>query len=210
MELVNLEPSTIPEPSTLTDYLKHFTLAEYHRLTELGFFAEDDRVELIQGQILTMAAKGKAHETCNRRLLRELSKLLDDRATLQNQSPITIPTDGEPEPDFAIVKNRSDDYLSSHPLPADVWLVVEIADSSLRYDRDIKLPVYAEAQILDYWIFNLLEYCLECYSEPYERAQGAFGYRVRRIVLPNEAIQLPGFSDLSLDLIKVFPSKGSH
>lgn len=186
---------------------KHFTIAEYHRLTELGFFCEDDRVELIRGQIIQMSAKGTAHETCNRRLLRELARLLGEQATLQNQSPITLPADGEPEPDFAIVHNRSDDYLSAHPTPADVLLVIEIADSSLAYDQEVKLPLYAEAGIADYWLFNLPENCLETYSEPYQTLQGDFGYRVKRIVLPTEAIALPHFPDLSVDLAKIFPLK---
>ncbi|GAB1542576.1 Uma2 family endonuclease [Scytonema sp. NUACC21] len=184
---------------------KHFTIAEYHRLIELGFFSEDDRVELIRGQIIQMVAKGTAHEACNRRLLRELPKLLSDRATLQNQSPITLPADGEPEPDFAIVRNRGDDYLSAHPTPEEVFLVIEIADSSLAYDQEVKLPLYAEAGITHYWLFNLPENCLETYSEPYQKPQGKFDYRVKRIVLQNETIVLPHFPDLSLDLAKVFP-----
>lgn len=123
---------------------KHFTLAEYHRLVELGFLGEDDRVELIHGQIVEMAAKGTAHEVCLTRLLRELPKLVDNYATLRCQSPLVLPRDSEPEPDFTIVQNRADDYLSSHPEPADVLLVIEISDSSLSYDQEINLPLYIE------------------------------------------------------------------
>lgn len=102
--------------------LKRFTLAEYHRLAEMGFLSENDRVELIHGQIVEMAAKGTAHEVCITRLLRELPKLVGDRATLRSQSPIVLPPDSEPEPDFTIVQNRADDYLSAHPGPADSTL----------------------------------------------------------------------------------------
>ncbi|NWF61034.1 MAG: Uma2 family endonuclease [Fischerella sp.] len=133
---------------------KRFTLAEYHRLAELGFFHEDDHIELINGEIIQMVAKGKAHATCLRNLLRELPRLVGDRATLQSQAPITLPPNSEPEPDFAIVKNRNDNYLSGHPEPTDVLLVIEVADSSLDYDRDVKMPLYAQAGISDYWIFN--------------------------------------------------------
>jgi len=185
--------------------VKRFTTAEYHQLTALAFFQEDDRVELIDGQIVEMAAKGTAHETCNRRLMRELLKLLGDRATLQNQSPIVLSNQSEPEPDFAIVQNRADDYLSGHPTAADVIWVIEVADSSLGYDQAVKLPLYAQAGIADYWIFNLVEGRIETYSEPYQTAEGQFGYRVTRIVLPNEAIALPRFADSTLDLVKVFP-----
>lgn len=184
---------------------KRFTIAEYHRLAELGFFGEDDRVELIKGEIVQVAAKGTAHSTFNRRLLRELSTLLGDRATLQSQDPVVISTNSEPEPDIAILQNRDDDYLSAHPSPLDVLLVIEIADSSINYDQKVKLPLYAEAGISNYWIFNLVENCLESYSEPYQDLQNKFGYRRKLIILPNEIVILPDFPDLSLCLSKVFP-----
>lgn len=196
-------------PPTMTSFtLKRFTLAEYHRLAELGFIGEDDRVELIHGQIVKMSAKGTAHEVCITRLLRELPKLLGDRATLRCQSPLILPSDNEPEPDFTIVQNRADDYLSSHPEPADVLLVIEISDSSLSYDQEVKLPLYATAGICDYWIFNLVENYLEVYSEQYQDLQGKFGYGMKRIILLNVAIALPHFPDLLLDLSKVFPGIG--
>ena len=183
---------------------KRFTIAEYHRLAELGFFGEDDRVELIKGEIVQMAAKGTPHSVCETLLFRELVKLLDERAMVRGQQPIVIPKDSEPEPDLAIVRNRDDDYLSAHPSPLDVLLVIEIADSSVNYDQKVKLPLYAEAGISNYWIFNLVENCLESYSEPYQ-VQDKFGYRRKLIVLPNETVTLPNFPDLSLNLSKVFP-----
>ncbi|MEG3908953.1 Uma2 family endonuclease [Microcoleus sp. w1-18aA5] len=184
---------------------KRFTIAEYHRLTELGFFNEDDRVELIKGELVKMAAKGTAHSVCETRLERELFKLLGERATLRGQQPIILPDDSEPEPDRAIVQNRPDDYLSSHPCPGDILLLIEIADSSLSYDKQVKLPLYAEARISNYWIFNLLQTCLECYSDPYQNAPGQFGYRRTLIFLPNESVNLSYFHDLALDLSRVFP-----
>lgn len=184
---------------------KRFTTEEYHRLTEMGFFAEDERVELINGELVKMAAKGTAHSVCETRLERELFKLLGERATLRGQQPIILPDDSEPEPDRAIVQNRPDDYLSSHPSAADILLLIEIADSSLSYDKQVKLPLYAAAEISDYWIFNLSQTCLECYSEPYQNATGQFGYRKTLIFLPNESVNLPCFHDLALDLSRVFP-----
>ncbi|MEH1926922.1 MAG: Uma2 family endonuclease [Nostoc sp.] len=183
---------------------KRFTIAEYHRLVELGFFSEDDRVELIRGEIVQMAAKGTPHSVCGTRLYRELFKLLGERATLRGQEPIIISEDSEPEPDMVIVQNRPDDYLADHPNPSDVFLAIEIADSSLKYDQQVKLPLYAEANISDYWIFNLVNYYLECYSEPYQDLQDKFGYRRKLIYLPDESVNLPSFPDLSLDLSKIF------
>ncbi len=184
---------------------KRFTIAEYHRLAELGFFEENDRVELIKGEIIQMAAKGTPHSVCETRLERELYKLVGDRATLRGQQPITLANNSEPEPDRVIAKNRDDDYLANHPSPSDILLLIEIADSSLKYDQEEKLPIYAEANISDYWIFNLVDNYLECYSEPYQTLQVKFGYRRKLIYLPNESVSLPCFTDLVLDLSKVFP-----
>lgn len=186
---------------------KRFTPEEYHRLTELGFFQEDDRVELIRGEIIQMAAKGTTHAVCSRKLLRELARLIAGRAELQCQDPIRILSNSEPEPDFSIVRFREDNYLSGHPQAADVLLIIEIADSSLSYDRDVKLPLYAEAKITDYWIFNLVENILEAYSQPYRDWQGNFGYSLKQIFMPDRSIGLPQFPDLLLDLTKVFPIK---
>lgn len=186
---------------------KRFTLDEYHRLTELGFFYEDNHIELINGEIIEMAAKGTAHETCLRNLLRELPKIIGDRATLQSQAPIALPPNSEPEPDFAILQNRDDNYLSGHPQPADVLLVMEVSDSSLGYDQDVKIPLYAKAGITNYWIFNLFDNYLESYSEPYQDVPGKYGYLNKRIFLSNQVINFPCFPDLSLDLVRVFPPK---
>ena len=187
--------------------VKKFTIEDYHRLTQLGFFQEDDKVELIRGEIIEMAAKGTPHSVCETRLERELYKRVGERATLRGQQPIILSSYSEPEPDRVIVRNREDDYLNSHPHPEDILLLIEIADSSLDYDQQAKLSVYAENNITDYWIFNLVEYCLECYSEPYQNLQGEFGYRRKLIYLPNESVALPCFPDLTLDLSKVFPPK---
>ncbi|WP_414527498.1 Uma2 family endonuclease [Nodularia chucula] len=184
---------------------KRFTIDEYHRLAALGFFAENDRVELIQGEIVQMVAKGTPHSVCNTRLYRELFKLVAEMATLRGQEPIIISDDSEPEPDLVIVQNRPDDYLENHPQPSDILLVIEISDSSLKYDQDIKLPLYAKAGINNYWIFNLIDNYLECYSEPYQDLKDKFGYRHKLIFLPNETVNLPVFSNLVLDLSQVFP-----
>ncbi|WP_250122097.1 Uma2 family endonuclease [Chroococcidiopsis sp. CCMEE 29] len=184
---------------------KRFTLEEYHRLADLGFFSEDDRVELIRGEIIQMAAKGTAHTNCCRNLLRELAALIAGQAELQCQDPITLPSNSEPEPDFVILRQRDDNYRYALPNPSDVLLIIEIANSTLKYDQEVKLPLYAEAGISDYWLFNLVENHLEAYSEPYQELQGTFGYRVKRIFLLNEVVTFICFPDLSLDLSRVFP-----
>ena len=187
---------------------KRFTIEEYHRLIDLGFLTENDRVELIRGEIMQMAAKGTPHTNCCRDLLEELAGLLAGRAKLQCQDPIVLPSNSEPEPDFAILRKRGDNYRFALPNADDVLLVIEIADPTLKYDQEVKVPLYAEAGISDYWIFNLVKNHLEAYSNPYQELQGNFGYSMKRIVLPNQSIALPCFIDLSLDLSKIFPEIG--
>ncbi len=184
---------------------KRFTVEDYHRLIKLGFLTENDQVELIRGELMQMVAKGTPHTVCNTSLVYEVTILLQRRAIVRGQEPITLPPNSEPEPDLVIVRNRSDRYLSGHPSSADILLVAEVADSTLKYDQEVKLPLYAESGISDYWIFNLVASCLEVYTQPYQDLQGNFGYASKQILLPNASVTLPGFPDLSLDLSSVFP-----
>ncbi len=185
---------------------KRFSIAEYDRLAELGFFDSDGRVELIRGEIIKMAAKGRLHSVCNSLLFGELYVLMARRACVRGQEPIILPTDSEPEPDVVIARNRSDNYVSSHPENADIVLVIEVSDSTLKYDQSTKLSLYAESGISDYWILNLVDNQLEMHSEPFQKQTGGFDYRLKRVVLPNEVVVIPGFPELSLDLSTVFPA----
>jgi Uma2 family endonuclease len=135
----------------LTVTRRHFTLEEYHRLGELGFFGEEERVELIRGEIIQMPTKKPPHSVCNTLLWQELYKLIEGRAILRVQEPIILPADSEPQPDVAIVRNQEDNYLSSHPYPEDILLLIEVADSTLKYDQETKLRLYAEAGISEFW-----------------------------------------------------------
>ncbi|CBN59022.1 MULTISPECIES: Uma2 family endonuclease [Kamptonema] len=190
--------------------VKRFTLSEYHRLGELGFFGPNERVELIRGEIIQMPTKNTPHSVCNSLLVEELIILLGKRARVRGQEPIILPADSEPQPDVVIARNRADNYLSSHPEPVDILLVIEVSDSTLSYDQRKKLSIYAEDGISNYWIFNLVDNWLEVYSEPYREGQDKFGYRLKRIVLPNESVVIPGFPDLSLDLSEVFPVQNEN
>ncbi|MCC3548208.1 Uma2 family endonuclease [Microcoleus sp. PH2017_24_DOB_U_A] len=172
---------------------KRFSIAEYDRLAELGFFESDNRFELIRGEIIKMAAKGRFHSVCNTLLVEELIILLARRARVRVQEPIILSDDTEPEPDVVIARSRSDNYVSSHPESADILLVIEVSDSTLKF--------------ADYWIFNLVDIQLEMHSEPYQKQRGGFDYRVKQVVLPNEVVVIPGFPELSLDLSAVFPAQ---
>ena len=185
---------------------KRFTRVEYHRLIEVGVLQEGDRIELIRGELVRMAAKGTSHSVCNAKLARELDRLLGDYAFVRNQEPLALSKDSEPEPDVAIVRGRPDDYIENHPRSQDILLAIEISDTTLAYDRTVKLSLYAENQIQAYWLVNLVSKQLECYSQPYQDGRGDFGYRSQQIFLQNETVALPSFPDLTLDLQRVFPA----
>ncbi|MBW4628845.1 MAG: Uma2 family endonuclease [Brasilonema octagenarum HA4186-MV1] len=184
---------------------KRFTIDEYHRLIEMGFLREGDRIELIRGELIQMTAKGTPHTFCTTRLCRQLDRLLGDRAVVRCQEPIILPSDSEPEPDAVIARGDEADYLAHHPYPEDILLVVEISDSTLTYDQKTKLALYAEVGISDYWIVNLQARQLERYSQPYQNIQGEFNYLSKQISLVNQSVSIPGFEDALLELSRIFP-----
>jgi Uma2 family endonuclease len=190
---------------------KRFTSAEYHQLTELGFLKASDHTELIRGEIVYMAAKGVAHEVCITALIEELINSLKGTAQVRCQSPIALPPGSEPEPDFAIVKNRLDRYIGGHPAPNDILLLIEVSDSSITYDQTTKLSLHAENGIADYWIFNLLDRVLECYRDPYQSFHGKWNYRSKQVYLPTESVVIPNVAEArSLSLEKSFPPSVSN
>jgi Uma2 family endonuclease len=167
---------------------------------ESGIICEGERVELISGQIFTMAAKGTRHTVATTRLIEELPRLIERRAIVRCQDPITLPNNSEPEPDIVVARLRSDDYINSHPSPADVILVIEVADSTIKFDRETKAPLYATAGISEYWIVNLIDDRLEIYRQP----EGNI-YTSVQIVTPPRSINLPEFPDILLNIDNFFP-----
>ena len=149
----------------LTLVRHRFSVAEYEQMIEHGILTENDRVELIHGEIIDKMAIGDAHAACVKRLNRLLGTTFGNRSLISVQDPICL-IDSEPEPDLALLIPRGDFYLSGKPRPADILLVIEVSDSSLEYDRLVKLPMYAEAGIAEFWIVNLEDDCLEVYRQP--------------------------------------------
>lgn len=185
---------------------RKFTIDEYHRLVDLGFFTENDRIELIKGEIIEMAPKRTPHSVCNSQLWKKLYELIGKQAEIRVQEPITLPSNSEPEPDVVIARKKDDNYLSAHPTAVDVILVIEISDSTLQYDKETKLTLYAEAAINNYWIVNLVENHLEVYTKSFTDNQNNFGYKNKTIILPNENITIPDFNNFILELANIFPS----
>ncbi|MDJ0650282.1 MAG: Uma2 family endonuclease [Xenococcaceae cyanobacterium MO_188.B19] len=186
---------------------RKFTIDEYHQLIDLGFFTENDKIELIRGDIIDMAPKRTAHSVCNSLLWKQLYELIGKQVEIRVQEPIILLANSEPEPDVVIANKKEDNYLSAHPTVADIILLIEISDSTLQYDRETKLPLYAEAGINNYWIVNLVDNHLEVYTNSFSDNQNKFGYRNKSIVLPNENIEIPNFNQVYLRLAAIFPTK---
>ena len=166
-------------------------------MIEVGILHEDERLELIQGEIVHMSPKGSQHAAYSTRLGRSLISL-GDNIILRFQDPIVLNNQSEPEPDIAAVFGRSDDYISHHPTPADVVFLIEIADSSLLYDRRVKIPLYASEGIPEYWIVNIPEQQIEVYLSP----SGDL-YEIEQIYRSGEQIPLTGTQE-TLDVQIIF------
>lgn len=182
--------------------VKLWTVAEYHRMSELGLLDSDGRTELIDGQILLMASKGIPHVIALRLLASELDNLLSqNRSTyIITQDPIQLDDLSEPEPDLVIVKGAMLDYLEHHPYPADIHLVVEIADSTLKQDCQVKARLYARAEIVEYWVVDLKNRQVHIFRNP-----TATGYTNHLILNePNQFSPL-AFPDLVVNLTSILP-----
>lgn len=160
-----------------------FTVAEYHRMAEAGILSEDDRVELIEGEIVEMAPIGSRHAGHVNRLNRLFSQWAGDQAIVSVQNPVRLGEHSEPQPDLALLKPRSDFYAQSHPGPEDVLLVVEVAETSADYDREVKVPLYARFGVPEVWLVDLAGEGIEVYRQPSPQ-----GYQEARTVRRGEAV----------------------
>ena len=146
---------------------------EFHRMVEAGIFGEDDRMELIDGDLIDMAPIGQGHAAIVCGLNEALFLACAGRAIVWPQNPIQLDRSSEPQPDLAVLRRRADFYATGdRPGPADVLLLVEVADSSLRFDQKVKLPLYARAGIAELWIVDLQRRVLHAYRKPDDDAYG--------------------------------------
>ena len=169
---------------------RRFSVGEYYVMANAGIFHEDDRVELIEGAIVEMAAIGSRHQACVDRTALLFFQRADGRAIVRVQGPIRLSEYSEPQPDVALLRPRADFYAESHPGPPDVLLVIEVLLTSEEYDREIKVPLYARFGIPEVWLVDLEGGSIEVYREPSPQ-----GYRHVRTVRGDERLApeaLPG------------------
>ena len=177
------------------------TVSDYYRMAEVGILAPDARVELIEGEIFDMAPPGSPHASTVHRLNRILVRAAGDFAMVLVQNPVRLSEYSEPQPDLALLKERKDFYSQQHPGPQDVFLVIEIADTSLRFDRDVKASLYAAHGIPEMWLVDLRGRRLVRHRDP---QQGAY----TKIDEPDLGVplEISALSGVAVDLQLLFGS----
>lgn len=149
-----------------------FTVDEYYRMAEVGLIPRGARVELLDGQIVDMMPIGPFHSGVVNRLNALFLRINPGGWMVVPQNPVQLSANSEPQPDLMLVKSRPDFYTRSHPCPDDVFLVIEVSDSSLDFDRSEKLPIYGKAGIAELWIVNLQDRQIEVYRDPHFTGYG--------------------------------------
>ena len=178
-----------------------FTVDDYYAMAEAGILTHDERVELVNGEIVEMSPIGKRHRSSVYALGHLLSLQLGDRAIVGVQNAVHLDNCREFQPDVTILKSSDDFYLSSPPGPDDVLLLIEVSDSSLSYDRDVKLSLYAGAGIREFWIVNIPDGVVEVYADPSEDE-----YQTRLVFGAEDNISPSAFPDISLSVNRIVPA----
>jgi Uma2 family endonuclease len=178
---------------------KHrFSVKEYYRMAETGVLKPDARVELLNGEIIDMSPIGPFHGGLVNRLTRLFNKLSKGRWLVSSQNPLRLDDHSEPEPDAMLLKPVTDDYTSRHPQPEDVFLLIEVSDTTLDYDRENKLPAYGRAGIAEVWIVNLADLTIEVYREPHFT-----GYGSKTVLRAGDQATPQAFPDVALDVAEL-------
>ncbi|MDM3847132.1 MAG: Uma2 family endonuclease [Aphanizomenon gracile PMC638.10] len=180
--------------------LRLWTVEEYHRMNEAGIFTPDERVELLEGRIIWMIAKGTAHRSAVGRIDRLLQDCLKNRALICVQDPVKLNDRSEPEPDISVVKIHPLDYADHHPTPSEVYLIIEVADSSLKLDCETKAQAYSVAGIKDYWVLDVVKRELYIFRNPTQN-----GYESQAIIMENATVSPLEFPDFQIRLSDMLP-----
>ena len=177
---------------------RRFTVADFLRLAEVGFLADDERVELIRGEIIEMSPISEGHASTVMRLVSLLSRMFGQRALLSVQNPVQLDDATLPQPDVALLRPRDDFYGQRHPGPEDTLLLIEVSDTTLTYDRRVKTALYSAAGVMEYWIINLQKRQIEVYREPQSE-----GYRTMTRYAPGEMLSPLAFPDINLKVDEI-------
>ncbi len=180
---------------------KRFRVDEFRRMTEAGILPEESGWEIIDGFLIDKMTIGSKHASVVRRLEKFFERNFGDKTIVSGQNPIHLDEYNEPEPDVALLKPRADFYAESHPKPADVLLLVEVSDSTVEYDREIKKRLYAEAEITEFWLVDLKNDTIEVYSQPKNGS-----YYSAQTLEAGETVKSTAIENLTLSINEVLGS----
>lgn len=157
---------------TVESLRRRLTVSDYHKMIDAGIFQEDDRVELLDGELYDMSPIDAAHAANVNRLTRLLVRSIDEQAIVSVQNPVELDDYSEPQPDIALLRWRDDFYENHLPTPTDSLLLIEVANTTVTTDRKAKLPRYAAAKIPEVWIVNIKQRVIEQYTQPDGKVYG--------------------------------------
>jgi len=193
----------VEEMASQTVQTRRWTVKEYDRMVAAGVFHPEERLELLQGEIIPMTPQGSGHAAGVRLLEEALRKVFTAGFDVRTQMPLALEPDSEPEPDVAVVVGAPRDYRNDHPRRA--VLVAEVADGTLPYDRERKALIYAQAGIQEYWILNLVDRCLEIHRDPSPVGSAASGYRSICVAQATETVSPLARPDVSISMSDLLP-----
>ena len=182
----------------LTQTEHRFSTQDYYRMAEAGVLRPDARVELLDGKIIDMSPIGPLHGGLVKRLSRLFNLKAKGRWVVSTQDPLHLDDHSEPEPDVMLLRPTPDDYTRRHPRPEDVFLLIEVSDSTLDYDREEKLPAYGRAGVSEVWLVNPQEEVIEVYREPHFT-----GYAVKTVLHTGEEARPQVFPDAAVDVTEL-------
>lgn len=170
-----------------------FSVEDYYRLIELGMLRDVERAEIIEGELIKRMPTGKRHASCVKRLDEFLRDILGKTVTYSVQDPVRLDEFNEPMPDLALLKRREDFYLEKQAMGEDVLLIVEVSDTTLDYDRNRKIPLYAKVRIPEVWIVNLQNGTIEVHTQP-----GDYSYSLVKVLRRGEEVKSETLPEISL------------
>jgi Uma2 family endonuclease len=178
---------------------KKFTVEQYHKMSEVGILTEEDRVEFIKGEIVEMSPIGLKYAATVNRLNQIFHRKLSDRVLVSIQNPIQLNNNSEPQPDVALLKSRADFYETKTPEVNDIFAIVEVADTTIIYDRNIKIPLYAEHGIAEAWLVDVNDRSLTIYRQPTPT-----GYQITKTLTREESLSLLAFPEVTINVSEIF------
>ncbi len=186
-------------PLSSASFKIHLTnLAEWKKLGEANIFPPESRLELINGEIIEMAPIGSNHSGHLNRLIHFLAQLTRSQANISVQNPLQLSDLSEPQPDLMLLKPNADFYSSRHPVASDVLLLIEVSDSSLAFDQNQKLRLYALHNIPEYWLLNIKDACLEVYRQPHDGV-----YAEKTTLRAGDKITLSQLTEINIDIADI-------